>query len=127
MKPLLLSLLLLALAAVPAFAQDDAADQTMVTLENSQNVVLTNETVPPEEKVKNTVVEKPRSKWDFSDRPQDKKNKTQETATKSKSKSYSTKQGVKPRKDWMMTNDGREWKTPSSNKKSSSNYSGSKY
>ena len=90
MKYLLLGLFILTVPVSTAFAEEQTTDNTTVTLENSEiTEPLKNEVLPTDQET--TTPEKkqtkPRNKWDFSDHPEDKKSKAENTTEKTQNNS----------------------------------------
>lgn len=118
MKYLLLGLFILTVPVSTAFAEEQTTDNTTATLENSEiTEPLKNEVLPTDQKniTTETKQTKPRSKWDFSDHPEDKKNNTNE-------KTQNNNQ-VKPKDKWKIDNTKESWKFPKSSTTKSSGYS----
>ena len=121
MKYLFLSVFILTVTVSTALAEEQTTDNTTVTLENSQTTEpLTNEVLPTDQE--NTTTEKKqtktRSKWDFSDHPEDKKSKAGNTTEKTENKNP-----VKPKDKWKMDKATKQtWKFPTSSTTKSSGY-----
>ena len=120
MKYLLLGLFILAMPVSTAFAEGQTTDNTTATLENSEiTETLKNEALPTDQKT--TTPEKKqtkaRGKWDFSDRPEDKKSKTENTTEKTQNSAT-----VKPKDKWKIDNTKQSWKFPASSTTKSSGY-----
>jgi hypothetical protein len=121
MKHLLLGLFILTMPVSTALAEEQTTDNTTETLENSEiTEPLTNEALPTDQE--NTTKEekqtKTRSKWDFSDHPEDKKSKAGNTPEKTENKNP-----VKPKDKWKMDKATKQtWKFPTSSTTKSSGY-----
>lgn len=128
MKSLYICLIALSLSILPALADemisDESVESTTETLENS-----TTETEANEEKITTDdqqpaqVEEKesrPRSKWDFSDRPKDKKNKKNKEIEKQNADKNKNKKFTSPT---ILNDTENTWKSPTSGKIRQSTYS----
>lgn len=122
MKSLYICLIALSLFILPAMADkmnsDETVESTIETLDNSTVETEGNEEQQPAQ-VKESE-SRPRSKWDFSDRPKNKKNKeTKETENQSSDKA-NNKKFTSPK---ILNDTENTWKSPTSGKIRQSTYS----
>ncbi len=128
MKHLCLTLLALSLCILPALADDTATEETAEsmteTLENSTTETPENEekTVLDDQQADQTEDKetRPRNKWDFSDRPKEKKDKKAKEDTY---KDADNDKGNKFSRPKILNDTDTTWKSPTSGKIRRSTYS----
>lgn len=128
MKYICLTLLALLLCVVPAMANDtsteETAEITTETLENSTTEALENEektdlnAQQAEQTADNET--RPRNKWDFSDRPKEKKDKKTKEDKYNDSDNYKGNKFNRPK---ILNDTENTWKSPTSGKIRRSTYS----
>lgn len=105
MNYLFLSLLLLIFTAGPVIADEETTAETTNTIGNTLNQeILTNEMqdLTIDNKMTEPKATKPRNKWDFSDRPEDKINKSQPSNEKTSTDKNGYKRPMtKPKEKWL--------------------------
>lgn len=119
MKYIFWCLLVFNLSTMPAIADEtineETAESTTETLENSTTEALVNEEKSVVENQQPSQTEepqkRPRGKWDFSDRPEDKKNKTSQDNkkqnTNKRKKFNSPKKLEDPETTWTSPTSGK--------------------
>lgn len=128
MKYLCLTLLALLLCIVPAMANDtsteETSESTAETLENSTTDALENEektdlnAQQAEQTADNET--RPRNKWDFSDRPKEKKDKKTKEDKYKDADNYTGNKFNRPK---ILNDTENTWKSPTSGKIRRSTYS----
>jgi len=119
MKYLLLGVFILTVTVSTALAEEQTMDDTTTTLENSQTTEsLKNESLPSDKDriPAETKKIRPRNKWDFSGRPEDKKTKAKSAAEKIQGNKKYGKNNIpiKPKEKWKIDNTKETWKFPKS-------------
>ena len=128
MKYLYLTLLAFSLCVLPAMAEDttteETTESTTETLENSTTETIENEekTVLEEQQTEQIADEqtRPRNKWDFSDRPKEKKDKKAKEDNYKGADKYKNNKFNRPK---ILNDTENTWRSPTSGKIRQSTYS----